>query len=109
MHLVQILMPIVGPPGDFKAVLTEIESALTEMFGGVTSYARAPARGLWQDRSAAHERDDIIVVEVMVAALDRPWWQAFRGVLERLLDQEQLVIRAIPLDAIDLPVRAPAA
>jgi len=109
MHLVQILLPIVGPHEDFGPVLTEIEGALSEMFGGVTSYARAPAKGLWQPNSDVPERDDIIVVEVMVPALDRAWWQAFRGVLERLLHQEEVVVRAIPLDEIDIPARAPAA
>jgi hypothetical protein len=51
------------------------------------------AEGLWRDGNAK-EKDDIIIVEVMVDDLDRDWWHDFRTRLERRLDQEELVVRA---------------
>jgi predicted nucleotidyltransferase len=40
------------------------------------------------------KRDDLVVIEVMVDALDRPWWSTYKGDLERLFRQEQIVVRA---------------
>jgi hypothetical protein len=90
MHLVQILLPVVGKPDAFDEVMHE----LTERFGGVTAYTRAPAAGVWKSSSASTERDDIIVVEVMVAELDKPWWARYRRNLEKRLQQKELVVRA---------------
>ena len=63
------------------------------MFGGLTAYTRAPAEGVWESGTTVR-RDDIIVVEVMVDSLDRVWWSAYRGDLERLFRQDQIVVRA---------------
>ena len=90
MHLVQILLPVVGEREAFDEVMHE----LTERFGGVTAYTRAPAAGVWKGPSDATERDDIIVVEVMVAELDKAWWARYRRALERRLAQKELVVRA---------------
>jgi hypothetical protein len=59
MHLVQILLPLAGD----RPVFDEVMHELTERFGGVTAYTRAPAAGLWKNPSASTERDDIIVGE----------------------------------------------
>lgn len=94
-HLVQILLPKQTGTGEpisgqwFDGLLCE----LTEKFGGVTSFIRAPGRGLWQNRGATAE-DDIAVIEVMVTELDPTYWRTFRSRLERELSQEELVIRA---------------
>jgi len=90
MHLVQILLPVVGQRDAFDEVMHE----LTERFGGVTAYTRAPASGRWKNPSADTERDDIIVVEVMVEELDKPWWARYRRSLEKRLRQKELVVRA---------------
>ena len=100
MHLVQILLPVTEPAKEFRAILQAVESELTERFGGVTSYARAPARGLWAGGTAGPERDDVVVVEVMVAELDLPWGHALRARLERLLHQEQILLRSMPVETI---------
>jgi hypothetical protein len=90
MHLVQLLLPLVAERDTFDEVMHE----LTERFGGVTAYTRAPATGRWKNPSAGTERDDIIVVEVMVEELDKPWWARYRRALEERLRQKELVVRA---------------
>jgi hypothetical protein len=91
MHLVQILLPVVGGRKAFDEVMHE----LTERFGGVTAYTRSPAAGLWKkNRSASTERDDIVVLEVMVDKLDKRWWAGYRRRLEKRLGQKELVVRA---------------
>ena len=85
MHLVQLLLPRYD-----ETVARE----LTERFGGMTAYARAPAKGKWQPAPGETVQDDIVVYEVMVESLDRAWWAQYRSRLERRFDQEELVVRA---------------
>ena len=90
MHLVQLLLPLVAERDAFDEVAHE----LTERFGGLTAYTRSPAAGLWKSPSDATERDDIIVVEVMVEELDKAWWARYRQDLEQRLRQKEVVVRA---------------
>jgi hypothetical protein len=96
MHLVQLLLPIVAERDVFDEVMHE----LTERYGGVTAYTRAPAAGRWKNPSASTERDDIVVIEVMVEELDKPWWARYRKKLEKRLRQKQLVVRAHQIEAL---------
>jgi hypothetical protein len=96
VHLVQILLPVVGKRDVFDEVMHE----LTDRFGGVTAYTRAPAAGRWKNPSASTEHDDIIVVEVMVEELDKPWWARYRQRLEKRLKQKELVVRAHAIQAL---------
>lgn len=95
MHLVQLLLPV-GKPEVFDEVMHE----LTERYGGVTAYTRAPAAGRWKNPSASTERDDIVVIEVMVEALDKRWWARYRKTLEKRLRQKELVVRAHRIEAL---------
>lgn len=109
MQLVQLLLPLHGADrgeggvrrgalprqrrGLFEAVLQE----LTARFGGVTAYARAPATGLWRAPGRSPRRavrEDIVVVEVMVARLDARWWARYRRALEARFGQQEIVLRA---------------
>ena len=97
MHLVQILLPLRTPHGNTfpQAEFARVASELTERFGGMTAYSRAPAAGLWQeDRTGRTERDDIVVYEVMVDELDAAWWADYRRTLEMRFVQHELVVRA---------------
>ena len=100
--LVQLLLPLrdqqgaAFPAGHYAALRAE----LTERFGGLTAYTRAPAEGLWAEDDAPPERDDIVVYEVMVDALDRDWWRATRERLARQFEQEELVVRALPMERL---------
>ena len=93
--LVQILLPVYDNNGErFPSDLyNEVRAKLTDMFGGLTAYTRAPAEGVWESGTTL-KRDDIVVVEVMVDSLDRTWWGAYRRNLERLFRQDQIVLRA---------------
>jgi hypothetical protein len=99
--LVQILLPAYDNAG--RPFPTEhyndVRTKLTDRFGGLTSYSRAPAEGLW-DSGSTVRRDDIVVVEVMVESLDRTWWKNYRIELEQLFRQDQMVIRAQAYEAL---------
>jgi hypothetical protein len=85
MYLVQLLLP------RYDGTVTR---ELTERFGGVTAYNRAPAKGLWQPEPGKTVHDDIVVYEVMVEVLDQAWWADYRKALERRLNQQEIVVRA---------------
>ena len=100
-YLVQILLPKETGSGQpipqswFETFLKE----LTEKFGGVTSFARTPAEGLWRSGDKT-EGDNIAVIEVMTPHLVPEYWGALRKRLETDLCQQEIVIRAqqiIPL------------
>jgi hypothetical protein len=96
MHLVQLLLPVYDNAGrPFPAAYyAAVRDELTERFGGLTAYTRAPAEGLWSDGASSPTQDDIVVYEVMVEELDRVWWAGFRATLERRFAQDELVVRA---------------
>ena len=96
MYLIQLLLPLhdneqkAFSPEDFTAVRSE----LTERFGGITVYTRAPAVGLWKPNGSAASQEDIIIFEVMSDELDPDWWSRYKHDLERRFRQNMLVIRA---------------
>lgn len=96
MHLIQLLLPLYDNEGRAfpGSHFTVVRAELTERFGGLTAYSRAPAQGLWQEAEGPPRRDDIIVYEVMTDTLDREWWGTYRGVLERRFAQQELVVRS---------------
>jgi hypothetical protein len=96
IHLVEILLPVSDNEGEQHPghLFSLVQRELTERFGGVTSFSRAPAQGITDD-GGRKVHDDIIVVEVMTEALDRDWWAAYRGTLENRFKQDEIVIRAI--------------
>jgi hypothetical protein len=100
MHLIQVLLPLRDNEGAVfpQNLLSEVLQELSDRFGGSTAYTRSPAEGVWQSEGAKHH-DDIIVVEVMVDAIDRDWWKAFRKALEGRFRQKELVVR---VQAIEL-------
>jgi hypothetical protein len=100
-YLVQILLPLYDNQGQrfSNERYDEVRGKLTSTFGGLTAYARAPAEGLW-GKGHNVKRDDIVVVEVMMDSLDRRWWGSFRENLERLFQQDQIVVRAQPYEPL---------
>ena len=96
MHLVEILLPVRDPDGRpfERAIYDGLAQRLIERFGGLTAHSRAPAAGLWKEDSGATQRDDIVVYEVMVEALEPAWWAALRRELEERLHQDEIVIRS---------------
>jgi hypothetical protein len=99
MHLVQLLLPVTDDD-TFASVHADLRDELTSRFGGVTAYSRAPAQGVWQPEGRGPVHDDVILLEVVVEHLQAEWWRALRHRLERALNQESIIIRAIAIDAL---------
>ncbi|GGK19747.1 hypothetical protein GCM10008955_11490 [Deinococcus malanensis] len=95
MHIVQLLLPLYDNSGEaFEGELfTGVQQTLTERFGGLTAYVRAPAAGLWKEGDQT-VRDDVVVYEVMTEELDRAWWFTYRESLRMRFRQDALVVRA---------------
>ena len=102
MHLVQILLPLFDNAGNAFAAerYSEITRALTDRFGGVTAYTRAPAEGRWQDDQERVQHDEIVIMDTMVEQLDRAWWSAYRHELESAFEQDEIVVRAMPMEKL---------
>jgi hypothetical protein len=96
MHLVQVLLPLYDNEGQLLSAALHhmVREELTERFGGLTAYTRAPAEGLWKENAAETARDDIVVYEVMTPTLDALWWSSYRKDLEDRFRQQQVIIRA---------------
>jgi hypothetical protein len=95
--LIEILLPLRGNAGNSfpQAHYTAIRKTLTEKFGGLTAFTRAPAEGFWQpEEGEPVNKDEIVIFEVMTETLDREWWRNYREKLERLFNQDKMVIRA---------------
>jgi hypothetical protein len=71
-----------------------VSTQLTDKFGGLTSFVRSPAIGLWKENEEKTVRDDIVIYEVMTDSLDISWWQTYRKQLCTLFRQEEMIIRA---------------
>jgi hypothetical protein len=101
MYLVQILLPLADNTGrrftsdEYARVRVE----MNERFGGITSFTRAPAKGMWKEGGHT-EHDDLVVFEVMTRELDRSWWELYRAELERRFLQEAIVMRAIKVEML---------
>ena len=94
-YIVELLLPRQTGSGEPVAVhwLEQLLAELTDKFGGVTSFLRAPGKGLWQTGGKV-EQDNIAVIEVMTAKIDPVYWAKLRERLERELAQDEIVIRA---------------
>ena len=100
MYLIQILLPLEGADGVpiARSTFQQVAAELRAAFGGLTAYTRAPATGLWESPDGSTARDEIVIVEVMAAGLDRTWWTAYRADLERRFAQQEMVVRALPIE-----------
>ncbi|WP_313084933.1 hypothetical protein [Pseudomonas sp.] len=102
MHLIQLLLPLYD--NDQEALpadlFGQVREELTARFGGLTAHTRAPVKGLWRDDDSHAVRDDLLIYEVVAATLDHAWWRQYRTTLERRFRQEQLLIRALPVEVL---------
>jgi hypothetical protein len=101
MHLVQVLLPLFDNEGRPQNVEhhDRVRQELTERYGGLTAYTRAPAEGFWKDAGLTR-KDQIVVLEVMVPRLLTGWWRTYRTELEKRFQQEKIVIRAFEISEI---------
>lgn len=96
MFLIQILLPVYNnQQKPFpKEKYIQIQNELTEKFGGLTSFMRSPAVGLWKENEQNTVRDDIVIFEVMAEEIELEWWQKYREKLCKLFMQQELIMRA---------------
>jgi len=95
MNLIQILLPLYDNDGKLfpKVEYERVRDELTERFGGITTYVRSPAEGLWKGSRTTAVHDDIAIYEVMTEHLDPKWWQDYREELSQRYRQEMLIVR----------------
>jgi len=95
MHLIQILLPLYDNEGKpfGQDQFLRVRDDLSERFGGITTYMRSPARGLWKETCETTVHDDIVIYEVMTDDLDRNWWRAYREQLTAVFRQALLIVR----------------
>lgn len=101
MYLIQTLLPLRDADGEPfpRALYDQLVRKLTDTFGGITAYTRSPAEGRWQS-AGREDHDDVIVLETMTAELNRDWWKALRRSLEKDFGQDEIVIRAMPIERL---------
>jgi hypothetical protein len=95
MHIVEVFVPVADDRGvRFPAeVFDSLQKLMTETFGGVTIFTRAPAKGLWKDEDNNVEHDLLVIFEVMAETIDREWWAGLKDRLEKTLRQKEILIR----------------
>ncbi|HEX6260474.1 MAG TPA: hypothetical protein VFZ51_07450 [Woeseiaceae bacterium] len=101
MYLIQMLLPLrdnedVAFPG---RLYEEVRVNLAEHFGGVTTYMRAPATGIWEDNGDL-VRDEVVIFEVMTDRLEREYWRLYRIELQEAFRQDVIVIRSLRIDVL---------
>lgn len=102
MYLVQLLLPLYDNEGKVfgKSMLDRVRNELTARFGGVTTYRRSPAEGLWQEDDGEVARDDVVIYEVMTQELDRAEWHRYGQELAERFRQQEMMIRAIYVERL---------
>ncbi len=102
MHLVQIFLPLYDQAGEAfpRALFDGVRTELTEAFGGVTAFVRAPASGAWEDDRGKVQRDDLVLLEVMAPELDHRWWAGYRAQLEHRFRQDEVLVRAMHIERL---------
>src|SRR6185436_14131610 len=74
MHLVQLLLPLMDQDGKPfpRSQYRKIREVLTERFGGLTAYTRAPAEGLWDEGDQVWFVDHDVIEPDLVAFVPQP-------------------------------------
>ena len=101
MYLIEIMLPLRDNEGRPFATKTyqNLRDELTDLYGGVTAFTRAPREGETKT-GGVKVHDDIIVFEVMADKLDRHWWKQYRERLERTFEQDEIVLRATAFEKL---------
>ena len=101
MHLVEILLPLTDNEGQAfsPSKFAAVRQNLTDTFGGVTTFTRAPVHGT-NVAAGEVQHDDIVIMEVMTGAIDKEWWDTYRRKLEADFAQDEIVIRASVFDKL---------
>lgn len=100
--LFQILLPLFNRDGEPIAVeyYKDLRAELTQHFGGLTTYSRAPATGVWKDPNDDLAVDKIIVYEVISDERNLKYWKNLKNALEKKFDQDEILIRCLNIEII---------
>lgn len=101
MKSIEIFLPLSANDGTRfpDTVLDGIENELTEQFGGVTAFKRAPAQGRWKSGGQT-QGDEVAIFEFVVDRVDRGWWTRFRKDLEERMGQEIILVTARAIEIL---------
>jgi hypothetical protein len=101
-YLLQLILPVYDNDGVplGRELFVQVRRELTERFGGVTAYTRAPAEGTWESPEGALHRDDVVVVETMTEQLDRAWWADYARDLAARFRQQTVIVRALEFESL---------
>jgi hypothetical protein len=100
--LIQILLPTTGTRSPLTDdVFAKTRAELVEAFKGVTAYLRSPAQGMWTSPEGEREQDTVVMVEVVTERFDRAWWRAYTKQLAERFAQEEIHLRALPIEMLD--------
>jgi hypothetical protein len=96
-YLVEIFLPLADQAGQAfpMEMFSQVIEELKRKFGGVTVYDRSPAKG-----KTVTSSDDIVIFEVMAEELERTWWSSCRARLEAKFAQDEVLIRAAPIERL---------
>jgi hypothetical protein len=93
-YLIQFLLPLHdNEQEEFPtAYFNDVREILTDRFGGVTAFVRAPAVGLWKESKHDTSRDEVVMFEVVTDQLDTKWWQDYRAQLQNKFRQDEVLV-----------------
>ena len=85
-------------PDEVGEAFARTRRELVETFKGVTAYLRSPGQGVWTAPDGHHERDDVVMIEVVTKTFNREWWLAYARTLADRFRQDTIHVRALPVD-----------
>jgi hypothetical protein len=102
MYLIQILLPLYDNHKQpfSREEFDDVRDELAKRFGGITTYRRSPAEGVWREGGSGVSHDELVIFEVMTEQLERQWWSGYKDDLEKRFRQEQIIIRATQVDQL---------
>jgi len=98
--LIEIFLPLKRTGGGARPEFNKTTQELSRRFGGSTAFTRAPADGRWKKRGKTI-KDVMVVIEVMVSKIDRPWWRRYARTLAERFKQDQVLIRSTRVSRLD--------
>lgn len=102
MELMQIFVPTTDQEGGRfeRQYFEDLRKELTDRFGGVTIYARSPAKGIWKPDPGLEETDNMIIYEVLVQELDTRYWAELKYQLEDTFQQKEIMMRYFTVSVV---------
>ncbi|MCF0075275.1 hypothetical protein LZD49_32645 [Dyadobacter sp. CY261] len=103
MYLMQIFLPTRDNQGDSipEEHFLALRDELTDRFGGVTIYTRAPVEGIWKPSENNAQVDQLVIYEVLLGSLEISYWKKVKSRLETSFMQAQIMMRYFNVVQID--------